>query len=511
MKILSSIDILGNEPQTFIFSKTRYKTNFGGIISILTIGAILTLTLYFLVLFFTRKQMNLISSQTTTFNRTLDLSSIPLLFVPSTNNGVQYNSTVMYPVIQLWNYYPEAHGTVNITNIPYKHCEESDIAGYEPLFVGFNISNYYCLDKKGVNLTLFGMNGDVGNGYSKLQFYIAKCTNGSSLNPNVNKNSCMSSSQIDTVLSGTPLHLYLTYPDTNINHENVTEPSFSYLKTEDFNFPLLAMVRYSYIFKNTYIHSDFGYVFDDNEQKMSFQYDSSTSFMLLGSTFNIKEAYGLLSFQLSQKADIHVRSYTKLQSLLANIGGVVNFVYLVAKILVRYVTQKMLDLDFVNNRLTDKQFKEVMKSSTNLSTVKVFNLQSEGIFQHGKPDVAIHSQNKALEETITAKLKKLSVSYKHFFCPIVYLRNSNEVYKRINYYLKAKLSLDNIVKDLDDLDKLKMYIFNNPELYLLENMDRFKSTFLSFKQREPFDAEKFKHSYKDVVSNQKLIQLMKDS
>jgi hypothetical protein len=75
--------------------------------------------------------------------------------------------------------------------------------------------------------------------------------------------------------------------------------------------------------------------------------------------------------------------------------------------------------------------------------------------------------------------------------------------------MSNKLSLDNIVKDLDELDRVKMYLFNNPELYILENMDRFKSTFLSFKERDIFDIDKFKLSYKQVMSNHKLIKLMK--
>jgi hypothetical protein len=43
---------------------------------------------------------------------------------------------------------------------------------------------------------------------------------------------------------------------------------------------------------------------------------------------------------LSSKADVHSRSYIKLQSMAANIGGAINFIYLIAKIIVGYVSDK---------------------------------------------------------------------------------------------------------------------------------------------------------------------------
>jgi hypothetical protein len=378
MKLLKVLDFLGNEPQTYIFKMNRYKTRLGGLFSFLTVVIALTLSLYFAVIVFSRQQLTLVSSQTTSYTRSININSLPLLFLPAKTNGEVYSSTIVYPVFQLWNYYAENNGNANITTIPYKQCEQSDIKGYEDTFANFtNLGKYMCLNKTGVNLTIFGTNGDINGGYSKLLVYIARCTNGSALNPNTDKQSCVSSAQIDTVLSGTPLHLYMVYPDINIDFKDNENPFFSYLKTEDFVFPVQAMYKFTYYLKRTFISSDLGFVFEDLLKEDAYQYDRTESSVLIGSSFNIKEAYGVLITCLSQKADIHTRSYVKLQVLVANIGGVVNFIYLVAKLIVTFISSKTLLLKYINKRVPDIKPKEMNLNS--VSQIKLVNFNQNGI------------------------------------------------------------------------------------------------------------------------------------
>jgi hypothetical protein len=363
MKLLKSIDFLGNEPQLYIFNQTRYKTHTGGVLSILSMITILSLSLYFIVIVFSRQQLNLISSRSTDFEKSLDFTKVPFLFLPATTAGVVYSTNVIYPIVQIWNYYKENKGAANITTIPYKQCESSDIEGYEDLFNGFkDLNKYLCLNKTNLNLSLFGVNGDIVNGYSKMQVYVAKCVNGSSLNPNPDKNTCSSSSQIDSILSGTPVHFYMVYPDTNIDFANTGEPFFSYLKTEDFTMPLLALFKYFYMFKKTIVNSDIGFVFEENVPKHSYQFDSVQSTLFIGSSFNIKEAFGLISFSLAEKADVHHRSYIKLQTLVANVGGVINFIIIISKLIVTFITEKSLFLNYINKR----QVYENLPSEQNL-------------------------------------------------------------------------------------------------------------------------------------------------
>jgi hypothetical protein len=354
MNLILSTDFLGSEPKTYIFKKDLYKTFLGGLLSIITAAAIASFSLYFIAIAFERQQINLLSSQTTKFNKSLDLGNIPFLFFPANKDGVFFNTSVVYPVIQLWSYPSKSQGSVKMTNVPLKQCDTSDLMGYNDLFVDFpNLNSYYCMNKAGLNLTLFGDYGDINNGYSKLQFYIAKCKNDSIYNINPDRQGCLPEDKINEYLGKLPLHLYTTYPDYEIDFQNLTNPFRPYIKTEDLLFSYLSKNTYIYYLKRTFINSDFGYVFEDTRQQHSYQYDSMQSLTLMGSTVYVPEGYGVIIFTLSSIADIHSRSYTKLQSMVANVGGVINFIYLLAKIIVGYISNKALLLEYVNYNSCD--------------------------------------------------------------------------------------------------------------------------------------------------------------
>jgi hypothetical protein len=349
MNLIKSIDFLGNEPKVYIFKRNLYKTFLGGLLSIITAAAIGSFTLYFITIAFSRQQVNLLSSQTTKFNKSLDLGNIPFLLFPANKDGVFFNTSVVYPVLQLWSYPHKSQGSVKITNVPLKQCETSDLTGYNDLFADFtNLNSYYCMNKAGLNLTIFGDYGDINNGYSKLHINIAKCTNDSIYNINPDKQGCLAQDKIDGLLGNYPLHLYLTYPDYEIDFQNLTNPFRPYIKTEDFLISYMSKNAYIYYFKRAFINSDFGYVFEDTHQQYSYQYDSMLSLTLMGSTLYVPEGYGLIMITLSSIADIHSRSYIKLQSMVANVGGVINFIYLLAKIIVGYISNKTILLEYVN-------------------------------------------------------------------------------------------------------------------------------------------------------------------
>jgi hypothetical protein len=67
----------------------------------------------------------------------------------------------------------------------------------------------------------------------------------------------------------------------------------------------------------------------------------------------VPEAFGTLVLALSSKADVYERSYLKFQDFLAQIRGMVHFVYILAKIIVRYFSSKSLLLEYINHRSVD--------------------------------------------------------------------------------------------------------------------------------------------------------------
>jgi hypothetical protein len=53
---------------------------------------------------------------------------------------------------------------------------------------------------------------------------------------------------------------------------------------------------------------------------------------------------------------------------------------------------------------------------------------------------------------------------------------------------------------------MKQYIFNNNELYVIDNIDRLKCKMLNYKYNNTFDKCKFKECYKQSLSNFKFMK-----
>jgi hypothetical protein len=144
MNLIQSIDFLGNEPKAYIFKKDLYKTFLGGLLSILTAIAVASFSLYFITTAFTRQQINLLTSETSKFEKNIDLGNIPILFFPANKNGIFFNTSVVYPVVQYWSYPSNSQGNAKIVNVPMKQCEASDLMGWD-LFADLPNLNSYSL------------------------------------------------------------------------------------------------------------------------------------------------------------------------------------------------------------------------------------------------------------------------------------------------------------------------------------------------------------------------------
>jgi hypothetical protein len=107
------------------------------------------------------------------------------------------------------------------------------------------------------------------------------------------------------------------------------------------------------------------------------------------------------------------------------------------------------------------------------------------------------------------KQKKLVMSMRDVICPISMTKRYEEIYKKVDYYIRNRLSLDFILKQFDDLDKTKSYVFSSNELFIIENYDRVTNRILNYKVKEKFDIERFKNVYQEVSRNAKFMDILK--
>jgi hypothetical protein len=514
MELFKTIDFLGKEPQFYVFQQTRYKTLFGGLISLLAAMAIMSLSIYFIVNALTRKQVNVISSETQEFNRDIPLSSIPILIFPANLKGIVYPDSIAYPVVQYWAYYKENGGNATIVNLNAKKCSMSDVAGYEELFKDFKkLDQHWCWDRP-KDLVFFGTFGDIVNGYSKVHAYFSPCTNGSIYNPNHDKNACATPAEIATSLGGTPAHLYTIYVDHVINFQNQTDPFLPYIRTEDLAMTFQNKNTYIYYFKKLFVESDMGFVFEEPVRAESYSGDLNQALTQAGSTFYVPEASGLILFSLNDKASLHLRSYLKFQALVASIGGVANFMLIIAKFITTYVTGKSFFVDIINFRLFQGGPSNPIQGGLDVSINNNSKLRFNNYTQIIPPHVpTINIRNDLAEiasnPPLPTKVKPISLTFTERVLPLMCSRRYKDTYKKIKSYITTKLSVENILRKADEFERMKKFVFTQPELYVFENIDRFRNKLETRIGDRSFDYEDFKKNYLTILSNQKLLDAIR--
>jgi hypothetical protein len=102
----------------------------------------------------------------------------------------------------------------------------------------------------------------------------------------------------------------------------------------------------------------------------------------------------------------------------------------------------------------------------------------------------------------------LRLTLKEIICPLFCSRRYKETFLKIEEYIRLKLSLDNILKDSEEFDRVKKYLFNSHELYVFENLDRVSSRIFNMNLKEQFDFDKFKLSYQQTLANSKFLEII---
>jgi hypothetical protein len=265
-------------------------------------------------------------------------------------------------------------------------------------------------------------------------------------------------------------------------------------------------------------------VFEDISDINTFQLDNIDSSISIGSGFTIKEAFGLITIVLSKNADQHIRSYTKFQSLVANIGGIINFIYMISKFIVNYLTSKLLLLDYLNNRVTDcKREEDNRQDSPSITNIKLANVNNTLLQPNryiiiyfklslvespNKPGTVI-KYTKAINTAYNFKLhKRHQLSIRDIIIPLLCLNSKDDIYRKIDNYVRNKLSLENIIKGFDQFERVKKYVFSKDELYVLSNIDNVNCKLSNEELNERFDIYKFKHSYLKVQVNHRFMSVI---
>jgi hypothetical protein len=508
MSFFGFLNILGYKPELFTKTRDRVQSNLGWIMSIISILTCLAFTIYFFIEFFSRTNLSVLKRENSEFEKYLSTKDFPIMMKIGLANGSPIGANITYPVVTFWQFYPQNDGHPNITFLKLEQCQEKHFGSYGYLFMSSEFKDYLCLSQdNNTESSLYGVQGDVKNGYSNILIYMTRCVNESVNNPGV---ICEANNKIDELFSAQSPNLLLTYPDYSLEHNNLTNPLKINLKLERLGFPPKVKYRHDLNFQKVNYNSDDGYIFRNSKSFFSTGYESLTSKIFMGSKFFIEESYGLTLLSLYEKEQVYDRSYLKLQIVIANVGGFVKSIIIFSNLIINYLTYQYhlfnlfylflydeCESDHIESKMNFMELSNKhIKNDTQLrkieinKNIKELNIDKEKKIylpnQISRPNVVqLEQNNKLMIKPLDFKIEKSKSNYKNlsFFealrCNCCVKANSNKFFLlKYENYFRSHLSVENLIRCSIYINKIIPFKSDIPlnldQNEFVNNLDRLK-------------------------------------
>lgn len=365
--MLKKIDYLGCEPKLYINSDTTFSTKFGGIITILLAIIISVLFLLFGKDFYYRINPIVITEFGT-------YPSYPVYYLDSSNftlavaieddqSMVWKNDSEIYLQLHLVAYeFNNGDSVYNETITKLVPCEEKHFA-FNTSQNSVKFKNHQCFDFS--NLKAGGF-WDASYVYY-FYFSVNICPNGK-LSPDGEPCALETSN----IFNNNNHYFSIYMQQYTVNPTDYNDPMKWQIKNFYYLLDKSIQKNYRFNYIETKIKSDYGWLFEtlSNINVLSIdliEFDVSTN-------SNFDSRISTASFYFSKRYVYYSRSYTKIQTLAANVGGVMKLFFLMGMLLV-----KKYNLFYMNKELAESIVHYNRKTShhiPNNQTIKNLNPKS---------------------------------------------------------------------------------------------------------------------------------------
>ena len=341
INFLTEYDLFSKAPSFYIGGKDFYGTLFGFLMSIIAVLAICTCSVYFVVeMFDTKNVMSYNSVENPQIPLSINFTSDTFYFTIAIEDPNTYECIRDESIYNIKAYYKVAtrqeDGGLNweVTPVELEPCQlEKFPPTYKEIFAKRTLEQKYCI--KNFNYTIEGT--FLHDKYSFIMFDFYKCENTTE-----NGNSCKSQNEIDYYLNGTFASIEFT--DISLDPSNYSNPD-SPILGEIYSTVGNSFFKEMHLYlKAVTFNSDRGLVFSSIKSKDYIQLD------YLNDMFTLKTQENFCSFtlKLSNRIDVYVRTYTKFQTTLANIGGIFKAISVIGEVLTFFYSRTSFELNLTN-------------------------------------------------------------------------------------------------------------------------------------------------------------------
>lgn len=422
---IKSLDIFSPKVSLFFEGKKKYFSLIGLVMSFVCFAEIFGFGLYFSIQYVRGEQKNVIYTKDLT-NNIIEGNLMKKVFFYKITD-LQGNDIDPRILITVPTYFD-----INSTKTDVKYLTESPCSNnytYDSL-IDFDISKFTCVSRPGYdNLTL--ASNKLPYGLEYINIYVSKCQNSTR-----NNNHCFSPETINEMIEKNQFYFQIYSEVYSVDHE-LKYPIYSSIYTEKIPLYDNLMNIYNYAMRKVKYESDDGKFMAFKRYYEDFGLDVSTR-----SVRTYPKGVGsyvegtLLTVHISMEGSYienYKRSYQKLQSVVASLGGISS---------IAYVSSQIITLIFCKGRILITIHQKVKEENMQLKLIRS-RVQS----RYGTPKLNnLISQNRGLQ---TERPSSTSIANKRkfkFFEILLYhswknnknCRYLREYEKNIKRYLNIK-------------------------------------------------------------------------
>ena len=459
---LLNCDFIGVSPRIYYKGNFRFKTQTGGILSLLLSLFLIIISIYFIYIFLSKESFTLYENLVTITraHKIFKKEDFSIILLDKYFQNIENSSQIYSIYADIWTdkrYYDDGIFKSN-TNITPVSIEKCNITNYDKFELWKNeklINDSICFSEEAIesHINSTGVFGETG--YTGVVFWISLCTN------STYKNNCYPIEKSKEILDN--VFVYVKILDIYFEHGNLNNNAIEYIHSDLIQASSSIYKRVWYLFREVEYISDEGILFMEKKTKKFTTLSSSYNSVDQREKPTIENAFFALSLNMDGTKKLINRKYYKIQNLFADINGLFQ---------IAYFFSFSINFIYCYNRLSQNIINECVNNYIDYSEYSIFtrkislNATSSILLNSYLPkrQITVPKKNKnnyyssfKINEINSIKLKRIKSSYSNNFLN----PNSNN-----NDYILHSNSHKNIIKDNQLLSSEK---YRNKIIDKLEN------------------------------------------
>jgi hypothetical protein len=490
-RLFKLIDMFGESIHLNINGQWKSKTVFGGILTIVTFS-FLSAAAWLMgndILYKNQPTTDLedVLLEERPFY-TLDRFNFPMSFCFQDYDQRTYNipSYFRFEVLNIRT--SNVLKTTKTQSIEYENCTYDHFPNMDSKYLDkAGILSYLCLKNQTIVIGGYWDNEEIQ--YSTLR--LRMCNN------QTDGGTCAPQRDIDKFISDRPIAFNLYFQHSIINPKNYNNPIEYFIFVLYKNIRLSASKVLNIYIKKQQIETDQGFFFDDPKLDHSYAYDNSDN----DDSDPIKDSLMDVNLFVANRQPFYHRRYIKIQTVIANIGGLAKTLFILMYVLSFYISQVKLNKTILNKILefdVEKEFDEEIRPAR-INFQLTFNgidspnkredLRNDSKISSDRGALANYNKYRTIVESMDKRKlkKKFTISFWSILKkPILGPCTSGRTKLKYNLYDKAKdilesyLDISNIVNRFEEYEKFKLVMLSDEQFSMFQFI---KKDFCSLREK----------------------------